>query len=104
MKTLGEFSVVLIPLGVGGHVDHLIVRQAALRAFPDRVVRSYAEFPYARNPMKWTRKQMRGLLSTRVSVKWISRQKRAVLECYRSQMRDLFSGRPFYPEIVLSPA
>ena len=36
---------IVAPLGVGGHVDHRIVRAAAERAFGDRLL-YYEEFPY----------------------------------------------------------
>ncbi|MFT3766817.1 MAG: PIG-L family deacetylase [Minicystis sp.] len=36
------------PLGAGGHVDHVLVHEAARRAFPGfRALRFYEDFPYA---------------------------------------------------------
>lgn len=42
---------VLAPLGVGGHVDHLLVRRAAERVVPTERLWLYEDFPYARHEM-----------------------------------------------------
>jgi LmbE family N-acetylglucosaminyl deacetylase len=38
--------VVLAPLGIGGHVDHVLVRDAACRAVPAERLGFYADYPY----------------------------------------------------------
>lgn len=40
----------LVPLAVGGHVDHQLVRRAAERAWGETAVRYYEDFPYAAEP------------------------------------------------------
>ncbi len=42
---------VLAPLGVGGHVDHRLVRRAAERVVPAERLWLYEDFPYARHPV-----------------------------------------------------
>lgn len=47
LSQLPSADLVAAPLGVGGHVDHLLLRTAAERAFGDKVV-FYEDFPYVR--------------------------------------------------------
>jgi len=45
-----EDGIVLAPLGLGDHLDHLTVRQAALRATRGKRLAFYEDLPYA----SWT--------------------------------------------------
>jgi LmbE family N-acetylglucosaminyl deacetylase len=49
IRALPETRLLLVPLGVGGHVDHLLVRSAAAAA--GRSFACYEEFPY----VEWKR-------------------------------------------------
>lgn len=49
LREFSEADLLLAPLGVGGHVDHLLVRQAAEAVFSD--LWYYEEFPY----LEWKR-------------------------------------------------
>lgn len=93
-------TVLLAPLGVGGHVDHVLVRTAA--ALSGEPVVYYSDFPYnqrhrpdpgflRRNalvPVTWSRE-----LATKVTL----------VRAYRSQANALFPGGhiPAVPEIFL---
>lgn len=99
---LAAFDHVVVPLGVGGHVDHLIVRAAADALWPRRAGRiDYVEFPYGLAPWKWNIDTLGRLFRSRPSMRWISPQKRSLLDCYASQTPLLFKRRPYYPEILL---
>jgi LmbE family N-acetylglucosaminyl deacetylase len=53
---LAPDALVLVPAGIGGHPDHLRVRDAALRilaARPDQPVGIYADLPYAAALWHW---------------------------------------------------
>ena len=95
--------LVLAPLGVGGHVDHVLVRSAA--ASTGRAVIYYSDFPYnQRNPLQEAFVRRNGLVET----KWFefAEAKARLVEAYRSQMWSLFQdGRiPPVPEMYFSPA
>lgn len=47
LRALPAASAVVAPLGVGGHVDHRLLRDAAVRVFGPAVGR-YEDFPYVR--------------------------------------------------------
>lgn len=43
-----------VPLGVGGHIDHLILREAARRALGDANTGYYVDYPYALQMRNWS--------------------------------------------------
>ena len=93
---------VFCPLGVGRHVDHLIVRAAGER-FAERVV-YYADFPYSR-----TAAPDPGFVARHRLVPWSWTEgvaaKEELIRGYRTQVDGLFrTGRiPTVPEIYYSP-
>jgi LmbE family N-acetylglucosaminyl deacetylase len=82
------------PLGVGGHVDHRIVRRAAEQRFGSSLL-YYEELPYARR-RRDVRKVIRGA-SWRGRVVPVSPEaleaKVEAVAAYRSQVKPLFGGR-----------
>lgn len=84
----------LAPLGVGGHVDHRIARQAAEQRFGSHLT-YYEEYPYSRSPravrrvgpgIGWTRETVpvtRGGVEAKIRA----------ASAYRSQVKTLFGGR-----------
>lgn len=103
MAGADETSLVVAPLGIGGHVDHLIARAACERVAPHRLA-YYADMPYARAPWNWPGAALLQLLRARKSIKPMSDAKRSALAHYRSQMPLLFRrGPPRYPEVLLLP-
>jgi LmbE family N-acetylglucosaminyl deacetylase len=94
---------VLAPLGVGGHVDHVITRLACEAAAPAHALVYYADMPYARAPWRWTAPLLRQALTWRRSWHWISPRKRQALAAYASQMPALFRRPPHFPELLLWP-
>lgn len=103
LRAHANARLALSPLGVGGHVDHLIARAACERVFPADRLAYYADMPYARAPWKWSLAALGRLARARWSLRAMSERKRAALGHYRSQMPLLFRGPPRYPEVILLP-
>jgi len=93
-------NLVLVPLGVGGHVDHALVRTAAERSGANIIY--YSDFPYnQRHPADPALIQGKRL----VEAQW-SRHleaKAELVRAYRSQAHALFPGGriPLVPEVFL---
>jgi hypothetical protein len=90
-------GMVLAPLGVGGHVDHVLVRTAA--AYSGAPVVYYSDFPYnLRHPADPGFLRRHGL----VEMSWSGqlRAKAALIQAYRTQAHALFPGGqiPLVPE------
>jgi len=94
-------DLIVAPLGVGGHIDHLMTRLVAEKISPDDRLAYYVDFPYALNPFKWRPKYINTFLSYKQSIQWISTFKRSIIDCYPSQVAYLFRMKPRYPEILL---
>lgn len=50
MLNLPDHARLVVPLTIGHHVDHLLVRQAAVQAFDPRTLFYYEDYPYAQKP------------------------------------------------------
>jgi len=97
-------DLIVAPLGVGKHVDHLIVREAAREVWQDETpLGFYFDQPYARNPLKYPASIFRFFANQRFSLRFVSEWKVEVLSAYATQMPYLFRGRPCFPEILLLP-
>jgi LmbE family N-acetylglucosaminyl deacetylase len=95
-------KLVLAPLGVGGHVDHVLVRTAAERSRA-RVV-YYSDFPYnQRHPGDPAFVRRNGLAEARWSP--LIEAKPELIRAYRTQARALFHGGgiPVAPEVFYCP-
>lgn len=96
-------SVVLAPLGVGGHVDHVLVRSAAERA--DAQVVFYSDFPYnQRHLPDGDFLHRNGLVETRWSQ--LLKEKAKLILAYETQVEALFKGGhiPPVPEVFFYTA
>jgi LmbE family N-acetylglucosaminyl deacetylase len=78
---------VVIPLGVGQHVDHLIVRKSAEIVFPSQKIWYYADQPYVRNPLNWKLSQWWKVMTSSRSWQFSSSTKQKSIECYKSQRK-----------------
>ena len=95
-------ALVLAPLGVGGHVDHVLVRTAAERSGAQ--VGYYSDFPYnQRHPAVPAFVQRNGLVEARWSR--LIEAKAELIRAYRTQARALFGGGgiPVVPEVFFIP-
>jgi len=89
--------LVFAPLGVGGHVDHVLVRKVCEKAFEKRLV-YWSDFPYnkrtgfvGRAPVDYR--------EMRLSVDM--KAKSALIKKYKSQIKGLFDGKsiPVHEEV-----
>lgn len=101
LNQMKAFDKVIIPLGIGNNVDHVIVRKAAEKVFNPKQIIYYVDYPYALKPRNWLNKKLFDLIFKRKSIKSMSRKKKEILEIYSSQIKLLFKSFPNYPEIVL---
>lgn len=90
----------LLPSGVGGHIDHVITRQAGESVLDEKKIFYYLDYPYAQKISLFRKLQLLWGKKKR-SVLFPSSEKKQVLLCYRSQLPLLFpQGEYMYPEIV----
>jgi LmbE family N-acetylglucosaminyl deacetylase len=102
VMNLDRGGLMFVPVAVGHHIDHRLVRAAAENCIPQERLIYYVDFPYAINPKNWSIEQLRLLLNGRLSIKWITDRKRKVLGSYRSQTPLLFRSKPYYPEVIIT--
>lgn len=97
-------NLMLAPLGVGGHVDHVLVRTAAERS--GARVAYYSDFPYnQRHPADPGFIERQGLVETEWSL--LLAAKADLIRAYQTQAAALFPGGsiPLVPEMYfVSPA
>jgi len=90
--------IIFCPLGVGGHVDHALVRQAAEEVWLPENLIYYEDFPYAGRPgvMQTWLGENNQIWSTHLLK--LSEQEIKVriasVSCYTSQIRGLFPSTP----------
>jgi LmbE family N-acetylglucosaminyl deacetylase len=105
LQELAQPDVAIAPLGIGGHVDHVIAREACRTVWGGpNTIGYYADFPYARNPRNYSFATFKFLKQLRFSVKFITDWKRNLLAQYRTQTPYFFRSRPRYPEILFLPS
>jgi LmbE family N-acetylglucosaminyl deacetylase len=110
LKNRSRFAV---PLGMGKHVDHIIVREAAEELILPAEMLYYLEYPYALHAPNWSATHVAEVIAAKKSIRWMSQAKRRLLRIYSSQYPVVFSrallpliSRAFihsYPEIILCP-
>jgi len=103
----------VVPLGIGRHVDHVLVREAAEVAIEPTELCYYVDYPYALSIINWTGRHVLKVIGAKKSIRIMSKKKKQLLETYRSQIPQIFSHTRFsmpwitwavvksYPEIVL---
>jgi LmbE family N-acetylglucosaminyl deacetylase len=96
-----EPAIVLAPLGVGGHVDHVLVRTAAARSAA--TVFYYSDFPYNQRHRPDASFLRRNLL-TETAWPGSPAAKTDLIRTYRTQLGSLFQGGhiPLAPEVFFS--
>lgn len=100
MEHYRKVDRIYIPMGIGGHVDHVIVRTMAQRIFPSQNIGYYVDFPYALSLKNWRPKHILTALTRKLSVIQYSERKWNICLNYETQMSIMFSQKPHYPEIV----
>ncbi|WP_432155597.1 PIG-L deacetylase family protein [Streptomyces sp. bgisy153] len=99
----GSGPLILAPLAVGGHADHLLVRTAA--ELSGRRVVYYADFPYDQSGVPDAAFVRRNNLGRPVAWTLGLQAKAASILGYRTQARAMFPGGqvPLAPEFYLFP-
>ncbi|MBN0048228.1 PIG-L family deacetylase [Streptomyces actuosus] len=99
----GSGPLILAPLAVGGHADHLLVRTAA--ELSGRRVVYYADFPYDRRDVPDAAFVQRNSLGRPVAWTLGLQAKAASVLGYRTQAQAMFPGGqvPLVPEFYLFP-
>lgn len=86
---------VVVPLGVGGQVDHIIVRRAAQSCFDIATRVYYEDYPYIERPLALWR-VLRLRLGWQAQVERLGSDaldtKLAAIRCYHSQVKPLFGN------------
>jgi hypothetical protein len=95
-------ALVLAPLGVGGHVDHVLARTAARQS--GARIAYYSDFPYnQRHRPDDAFARRNGLVEAR----WtrLIEAKTDLIQAYQTQARALFHGEsiPIVPEVFFFP-
>jgi LmbE family N-acetylglucosaminyl deacetylase len=97
-------GLIVSPLGVGGHIDHLLVREAALAVWNGKTDTAfYVEFPYGLRPWKYRPCLVRYLRGQQISLKGFSLWKHGVIGRYQTQVPHLFRRKPGYLEVIFLP-
>jgi len=103
LKKLSNFDEILLPLGVGKHVDHVICKLLGEIIFKSKKIYYYLDWPYALLPKHWTKKLFYFFLKNRKQITWMSSKKKVAIFCYASQIKSLFPlGFYHYPEVIIS--
>ena len=103
IRWLAGSGLLLAPLGVGGHVDHVLVHAAAARSAP-RVV-YYSDFPYNQRSRPRSVPSLLDDLTAIPAPAASSGARTALIESYRSQAPALFrdGSIPAGPEMYFTP-
>ncbi|MFD4371289.1 PIG-L deacetylase family protein [Streptomyces sp. NPDC058486] len=98
----GDRTLLLAPMAVGGHVDHLLVRTAA--ELSHRWVAYYSDFPYNESHRADGAFLLRSGLESTVWDRGLA-GKTGLIRSYRTQVDGLFPGGrvPLRPEVYLLP-
>ncbi len=98
-------AVVVCPLGVGQHADHLLVRRILEKHVPVERLLYYVDIPYAIQLGNWQWSQFWQVITSPKSLSWSSPDKIEAVTVYNSQVPLLFqNGMWQYPECVSGQA
>lgn len=87
--------VVFCPLGIGGHVDHIIVREVCRKVFPKVVF--WEDYPYNIATKKNKYLNLKSGMGS-LDISGLEEEKKKIISFYKSQTAPMFSGG-----IVLAP-
>lgn len=97
-----NFDHIVIPFGIGNHVDHLLITKIVENIFEKRKLIYYLDNPYASNINNWTIVKLIKVLISKKSIKPISTTKKQILNNYKSQITLLFTKSINYKEYLIS--
>lgn len=95
-------AIIVVPLGIGGHRDHCLVFQAALRALEHAPLLFFEDFPYAAYaPEKTTElTQLYNLSPIEVDISHGLEQRMHITSFYQSQHATLFFPASSFRETI----
>lgn len=85
----GSANIIFCPLGVGGHVDHVLVRAVCSKSFSKLVY--WSDFPYKTKNGKSEKFKTTNGLRTFVFAKNL-KDKKEIIAYYKSQVKPTFAG------------
>lgn len=107
LTNLDSEQTLMVPIGLGGHVDHILTRTSVETNFPSKQLIYYLDQPYALHLKNWRKSyaQVLRTLPAKVSFFTQSKQKNQALSCYKSQLKSLFPHQFYqnrYPEVLFT--
>jgi LmbE family N-acetylglucosaminyl deacetylase len=104
-RTVDSVGCLMVPLGVGGHPDHTVTRQAcdAFATTHDIAVIYYEELPYCTITNGWVESLCVGLHPHIIDTGTTVKAKRAMMKRYRSQVDRWTLGTASFRSGLLEP-
>lgn len=97
-------DLAVVPLALGNHIDHRLVRMAAEAVYPASHIVYYADAPYLNKPSSWSLSRLGHFVTHRLSYRSMSAEKQRAIAAYDSQTPRLFINTPIrYPELLFFP-
>ncbi len=95
LASLPDAARIVVPLGIGGQVDHILLRRVAEACFDFEKLFYYEDYPYVERPLAlWKglgwRREWKAIMESFSAVALDT--KLAAIRCYRSQVRPLFGS------------
>lgn len=102
-KVTDSADVVVLPMGIGKHADHLVVRQIGEEVCSKKRLSWYIDIPYAFQLHHWQTEFVKKVFLGDVHLKWTTAKKLHAVSAYDAQVPILFPSRLWgYPEAVVS--
>lgn len=100
-----HYDLVLTPLGVGNHVDHLMIKYCVENIFSTNKIGYYLDWPYAFSLSNWKWNYFQTFFKMKKNFYWTNGVKISAMKAYQSQFKVLFYKKPlFFPELILCPS
>lgn len=106
-----KYDYIVLPIGIGNHIDHRILRDCANVAIPQKKLLYYFDSPYDLRISNWSWKYLIDFWSSYKSILFTSQLKRTIIHSYISQRYFFFQGYKsillnnyimMFPEIIIS--
>lgn len=107
-----QYDLVISPIGIGNHADHLVTSMCAEKVFKTNKLAYYLDVPYYFFMKNWNKKIIHKIRKRTLSTKWSSNCKLEAMRLYQSQFKLIVKNNttPFFnkylvkfPEILFLP-
>lgn len=107
-----DYDLVVAPLGIGNHADHLITSLCSKICVPHDRLAYYLDVPYYFDFYQWNASYLKSCIVHKPSFKWTTSFKRRCVAFYISQKSLIIRNNKkvyfnehlmYFPEVVLSP-